>query len=69
MPWQPQCPTASPSPSRTVKTGLKALGLPGGPVRKPYMIPPDEVVEGIRRKCKALAGETPDWKDLPALKD
>ena len=56
------------SPSRSVKTGLKALGLPGGPVRKPYMIPPDDVVEGIRQKCKALAGEIPDWNDLPALK-
>ena len=49
--------------------GLKALGLPGGPVRKPYMIPPDEIVEGIRQKCKALAGEIPDWNNLPALKN
>lgn len=55
------------SPSRTVKTGLKALGLPGGPARRPYMIPPDNVVESIRAKCKLLAKQIPDWQDLPAL--
>lgn len=55
------------SPSRNVKTALAALGLPGGPPRLPYMMPPQDVIMGIRVKAKAIKHLIPDWQTLPAL--
>ena len=58
-------PGQAPGPSRTVKTVLKALGLPGGPAKSPFKVLDDAAVERIRQNLKAL--KIPELMHLPAM--
>jgi dihydrodipicolinate synthase/N-acetylneuraminate lyase len=42
------------SAGRTAKAALKALGLPGGPTKKPYILPDDSVIQQVRTRVQAL---------------
>ncbi len=53
------------SVSRLVKNALKALGLPGGPPKSPFMLGDDATIERMRKHFKAL--DIPELRSLPAM--
>lgn len=53
------------SVSRLVKNALKALGLPGGPPKSPFMLGDEATIERIRKHFKAL--NIPELQSLPAM--
>lgn len=53
------------SVSRLVKNALKALGLPGGPPKSPFMLADDATIERMRKHFKAL--DIPELRSLPAM--
>ena len=53
------------SVSRLVKNSLKALGLPGGPPKSPFLLADDATIERMRKHFKSL--NIPELQTLPAM--